>query len=80
MEIILNGGPYDGQKSNPRNFGDHPIPPFPFLRLAPPLSEQEKYIGGSELSKKTYDILLYELKEIWQNGRFHHYEYHFQDR
>lgn len=80
MNVIMIGGPYDGEIKDAPTTGEFPPLPLPFYNLIPPMQLLETPIDGGLAPNGAIDISTYKLKEIWQNGRFQHYEYHYLDK
>lgn len=79
MEVILRGGPLDG------NFKDVSLDdnfrPYPVMKFPAELPTLSVGVYNSPVDPKMkIDVLVYELQEVWENGRLHHYEYHYNGR
>lgn len=77
MKVILKGGPYDGEVRDVPALADSERP-APFLAMPPPLSPNVTWIAGHVDPRSTRRVFIYDLKEVWMDGRLHHYEYHYR--
>lgn len=82
MHVLMIGGPYDGQiKDVPEihNEGGYPIP-VPFFESIPQIDWEPNYIDSDINSNTTINLLAYKREEVWECGRFKHYEFHYKGR
>jgi hypothetical protein len=78
MEIMLVGGPYDGEWVNVD--GDNWNPPMPYLNMHPKLEPLAKPLLNDVNPKATIDLLRYRLERVDTSNHRWHYEYHYQGR
>lgn len=82
MQVIMIGGPYDGQVKDAPEIDSkdgYPVP-IPYFELHPQIEWSANYIDSGKSMNTKIDILLYKCEEVWENGRFKRYEYHYQGR